>query len=670
MALTNDSSNRASRISRTSAAADKLGPSALWSSVYGLGMALLFIGERGLGAGKPRAVLSIAGGALLLLAMLARIVRSSKSSPDRKSVERSIQSMYALGLLAVAAYFIQSDVPALRGGTNLEATFPKLAVVLAALWPVAWCAAIFAIIPMELAYAPMKRAPKLELGRIRAAQYSGIGMAFILTLAFSLAYASSERDKKIDLAYFRTSRPGESTRKIVRTLDSPITVAVFFPNGNEVREEVDSYLSDLAKESAQLKIEHYDYDIDPGKARDLGVSANGILVFVRGARKEQLGLQVQMEAARAGLRTLDREVQQRLLSAVKPNRVTLLTQGHGERSSEPSGDTDHRPGIRELRNALLDQGHDVRDLGPAEGLATDVPKDATVVMIVGPTKPFAPEEIAALQRFLDRGGRMFLALDPEGGVSMSELLDPTGLKLDLKPLANDQVFAARFHQDSDHANLVTALYSSHPSVSTLSRQGSRAPVVLPGAMAIGGPRPHSPPTNGWSIDYTVHAHFATFTDVNGNFKFDPGDERKGWELAAAATKKSTVPPAPADKSKAAKVEATEQRIFVVGDSDFLTDPAVRFAGNGLLVLDPIRWLMGEESFAGQVTSEADVPISHTRKQDVAWFYSTTFLVPALVLGLGMLVTRRKRRSRSTAAQPSSPSNSPSPPLAPTQGASS
>jgi ABC-type sugar transport system permease subunit len=40
--------------------------------------------------------------------------------------------------------------------------------------------------------------------------------------------------------------------------------------------------------------------------------------------------------------------------------------------------------------------------------------------------------------------------------------------------------------------------------------------------------------------------------------------------------------------------------------------------------------MGDEAFSGQTSTEADVKITHTRKQDVVWFYSTIFLAPALV----------------------------------------
>jgi hypothetical protein len=81
------------------------------------------------------------------------------------------------------------------------------------------------------------------------------------------------------------------------------------------------------------------------------------------------------------------------------------------------------------------------------------------------------------------------------------------------------------------------------------------------------------------------------------------------------------------------------------------------------VLDAVRWLMGDEKFQGEITSEADVPITHTRKQDVIWFYSTIFLVPALVVGLGLIVTRR-RRGPAAGRGPKSPPSSASPPAGP------
>ena len=146
----------------------------------------------------------------------------------------------------------------------------------------------------------------------------------------------------------------------MRNLDQPIEVAVFFPAGNEVREEVDNYLDDLAKESAQLKVTHYDFDIDPLKAKEYGVSANGVMVFVRGARKEQLGLPREIERARRPrCKTLDKEVQQRLMMVVKPPRTAGFTLGHGERTWEKPRER-HRQALRHRDPARRADRSDLR----------------------------------------------------------------------------------------------------------------------------------------------------------------------------------------------------------------------------------------------------------------------------------------------------------------------
>ncbi|HMC94905.1 MAG TPA: Gldg family protein, partial [Polyangia bacterium] len=494
--------------------------------------------------------------------------------------------------------------------------------VLAALWPAIWAAAAWPIVLCEMAYAQVTRAPRIEIGRIRDAMYSGFGLAAALVFAFALAYVSSERDKKVDLAYFRTTRPGEVTRRIVSHLDQPIEIAVFFPAGNEVREEVDNYIQDLAKESSELKTVHYDFDIDPLKAKEYGVSTNSVLVLSRGTRHEQLGLPREIESARNALRTLDKEVQQRLMMIVKPPRVAAFTLGHGERNWEkPTSDTDKRSGIKTFRDILVDQTYDVRTLSAADGLMQDVPKDVSVVMIIGPQKPFLPEELASLNRYIDRGGRLLIALDPENHVTMSEVLKPLDLEYKDETLANDQAFARRTHQDNDHLNLVTATYTSHPSVTTLQRLGPRGFIVLPGAGWINTKRDRK---TGVIVDSPIKAHHATFVDKNGNFAQDPGEDRRAWEVAATAVKK-------------------EARVFVLADSDALSDEVIPIAANQLLAVDVSHWLMGDEAFSGMTSTEADAPISHTRKQDVLWFYGTIFLAPALVIAAGMLVTRRGRR---------------------------
>jgi hypothetical protein len=608
-----------------------VGGSARWSVLWGVGMALVFIGERmiGAGGGASRGVATFGGLALVIAAIVVRGLRTGRAAAERRRAEGLLLRLYGLGLLAVAVYFIQSDVPTLMGGMPLEHSSPKLATVLGALWPAAWIAAAFPVALVELAYAQMAKAPRLELGRLRDAMYSGFGVAFALVFAATVIYVSSERDKKLDLAYFRTSRPGEVVRKMVRTLDQPLEVASFFPTSNEVREEVDNYLKDLAKESGQLTLTHYDFDIDPAKAKEMGVSSNGTLVFSRGRRHELLGLPVQFESARNALKTLDKEVQQRLMLIAQQTKTAVFTTGHGERSWEPAAvATDKRPGIMKLRELLLDQSYDLRAYGASDGLMQEVPKGTTVLVIMGPQRPFLPEESKVVNKYLETGGRALIALDPENHVTLKEILDPLQLEYHDVTLASEQASIPRTHTIADRTNIATATYSSHPAVTTLLRLGNRAPTFFLGSGWIDAKR--NRPTD-IQVDAPIKAHYSTFVDKNNNFEFDPGEQRRSWEITGAASKGL-------------------MRAFVVADSDCFADEAIQAPGNELMALDVMHWLMGDEAYQGLVASEQDLPIAHTRKQDVLWFYSTIFLAPALVIGFGWMSTKRRRQRSAPAAK--------------------
>src|SRR5262249_27424628 len=282
---------------------------------------------------------------------------------------------------------------------------------------------------------------RLEVGRIRDAMLSGFGLACALIFAFAMAYVSSERDKKVDFSYFRTTRPGDSTRNIVRTLKQPVQVGLFFPPANEVADRVKSYFDDLKRESTLLEVSSFDFAVDPAKAKELGATGNGIVTVTRqGGRREALNIGLELEAARTQLRTLDKEVNRRLLLVSRTGHTVFLTTGHSERSPErpPGSETDKRATIKLLRDLLVEQGYQVRNLGLAQGLANEVPAEAAAVLIIGPTRAFLPEEIAALNRYMNRGGKLLVALDPEPDLNMKELLRPLGVEFLPTMLASDQ----------------------------------------------------------------------------------------------------------------------------------------------------------------------------------------------------------------------------------------
>lgn len=609
----------------------------VWSIVYVVGLVLLFVGERLIGAGGARTVVSGLGTLLVVGATVVRGIRALRASDARRIVETWLLLLMGVGIVALVLYAAQSDVWAKLGGVALEKTSPKLNGVFFALWPALMALCLIPTLLVELSYASMNRAPVVESGRVRDALLSGVGVACALIFATSVYYVGSERDAKVDFSYFRTARPGQATRNIIRGLDEPVSVSVFFPPANEVREQVMEYLDDLRRESPTLEVESYDYALEPKKARELGVTGNGTVVLQRGGRKEMMPLGLELAQARGQLRKLDGEFQKRLLKLVKSRQTIYLTTGHGERGSDTIGPVDQRWTIRLLREEWGSQNYDVRTAGLAEGMGNEVPQDAAAVVIMGPTRALLPEEIAALERYLDRGGRIFLALDPDAPeVNLDPLLAKYGLTFHRTTLANDAVLAARTRTISDRANVLSASFSSHPAVTTLGRMGNRLPV----AFFVAGSLESTSRPEGVRVDFTVHSHPRTWNDLDGDFEFDaPQEQRKIYELAAAVSK--TDPKAP----KGADGKPAETRMLVFADSDAFGDPIMQNEGNAYLAVDGMKWLLGEDSYAGETNSEEDAPITHTRKQDVAWFYSTVFAAPLLVLGVGFVFTRRGGRRR-------------------------
>jgi hypothetical protein len=603
------------------------------SLVLALGLVLVWVGERVVEPGL-RTGFTVGGVVFMLLAIGLRASRVNVANTGQ--IERTLLGLHGLSFLSVGLYVWQSDLWARVAGQTLETGWPKLAGSVAALVPAVLLLSLVPTLLVELSYAAMAKAPVMELGRIQEATNAGLSLGFIAIFAFSLQYVVTERDAKKDFSYFRTARPGDATKRLINSLDEPLEVILFFPPASDVAAVTQAYFDELKAESAMLQVQVLDQALEPVKSKDLGVSNNGTVVLKKKDRKELLFLGTEIEKSRTQLRGLDAEVQKRVLQIAKTRRTVYFTQGHGERTQDPVPG-DQRATIDKLWRSLQEQNFDVRTLSAAEGLGQDVPRDAAAVFVLGPTRTFAPPEAAALVEYGKRGGKLFLALDPETGLTYEELLTPLGLGFKPEVLIDDKMFARIGRQASpaDYRNIGTRTFSSHPSVTTLSR--AQAAVLLVG----GGPiRELETHPADLVIDLALRSQATTWNDLNNNYQYDaPPEVKQAYGLLAAVTRR-----APSNKVE------DELRVLVLSDSDAITDDIVdALEGNVRLVLDGMKWLLGEEQLQGATNSELDVPMTRTRAQDSAWFYGTTFLAPVLVLVMGFLVRRRTSRPRTQAA---------------------
>jgi hypothetical protein len=512
-----------------------------------------------------------------------------------------------------------------------EQTLEKYKVILNAIWPIIWASAILPLVFIESSYFSMSKGKRIELRRIGYSKESGITIALCLAILFTLGYMSEEYNIKKDLSYLKTTRPSSSTKRMLRSLTARLDVFLFYPKVNEVKEELISYFKELTKEFKNLRLKSYDQVIELKKAQKYQVTRNGTLVLAQGKRSEKYYVGLRLQEAKEALSKLDMNFQKLFLKVTRGEEVAYFTTGHKERDYESNGEI--RASLKLLSQFLKLQNYTIKHLGIAEGLASDIPEDATIVFIIGPQKQFLKEEIDALSRYLLKGGRLFIMLDPEYETGLTDFLEQFGLKFYPSILSNEQYFVRKTFTKRDYYNLFTNRFSSHPSVTTLSRNSRRLVSIFLSSGYLEKIKPKK--IKKASVHFTVRTMPFTWEDKNQNFQFDSDEHKKIYNIGAAIT-------FPIGEKK----EEKEARIIVLADSDLASDQIIRNVGNLYLLADGIKWLASEEEFVGEISQEEDIKIIHTREEDVIWFYSTIFVIPLSIIGFGVGYTKwRKKKAK-------------------------
>jgi hypothetical protein len=621
--------------------------SAITLPVTLVGLVLLFVGERIIQETASARIALSGLGMTLVVAMVAfRIVIAHRAEGQHKTSERTMAIVALVGGFAVVGYFTTAEpFSAWMVGGMSSAAQQRFGAVMTVAWIVLLLISVVPQVFGEIAMWPMRHAEHIEWRRVRDAVYAGLTLAFAASYGALAVYGASELGVRADYSYFKTSRPSESTLAMLAPMAEDVRVIAFFPPVNEVRDEVMGYLRELQRQSPNVRLEEQDRLLAPALAKEAKVFQDGVIVLMRGAQTESIAVGTEIKAARKTLRQLDTEMQKALTKVLRAQRTAYLTAGHGELNDTKLDDVATGRSALGVKELLEVQNYVIRDLSFVQGLGRDVPEDATVVLVLGPTEPFAPEELASLERYAARGGRLLLALEPEGKANNEQLAKIAGLKFNEGLLCNEESHGIRRRNPSDHAIVFSNRFSTHPSVASLRRLGSRAVFFL-NAGSI-----DKQDDAAGEIDFSIQSLQGTWADLNGNFLFDDPDETKGvFRLVASVTR-------PLEDKKNSKENGTENekqepvetRMVVVADGDALSDATLmnpsHFNGNPQFVVDVIRWLGGEEAFSGLVASTEDVRIEHTKQKDKAYFYLTIFGVPALVLAMGWTGLRRRRRAK-------------------------
>ena len=188
------------------------------------------------------------------------------------------------------------------------------------------------------------------------------------------------------------------TKQILAEIKEPMKITAFLPEGQSDKLTGKELLENYRYQNRLIAVTVMDPERQPLEAQQAGYRMPGNVLLEYQGRRQMANSPTEENLTDAIRKLLNPQ----------SKKIYFLT-GHGERGNKESD----QGSFFLARQALTKEGLEVQDLNLLA--QSQVPADAATVILAGPEKPLFPNEINALQDYLNQGGRVLLLSGaPEG----------------------------------------------------------------------------------------------------------------------------------------------------------------------------------------------------------------------------------------------------------------
>lgn len=438
-----------------------------------------------------------------------------------------------------------------------------------------------------------------------------VGITWLLIAAVAAVYGHNIR---WDLSTGDRFTLSDHARQVLEKVDRPVKIRSFIRTEDARNPYLKDLLWQVSQENELIEYDIVDVNRNPAMAAQFGVSSYGSTVVEAGDKRADFSQPSESLLMSALLKVLQ-----------EPKKIYTLT-GHGECSIS---NTDRHLGCSQMRSALSLESFRVEDLSLIAG--AEIPDDADVLIIPGPMSDFLAVEIVTLGNWLDRGGKLFVLIDPFRAPKLLALLGSYGVEVGANIVIDSENRMAGGEMwstvlsDRNRANLVTSTLKAPPlfslSAGVVARENS-----VKGRQAVtllkSGPR-------SWaSYDASIvdgsEVRFVAGRDVNGPIP-----------VAVEVSEPAAVGGA----------EGLRTRLLVFGDSDFATNRFLDYLGNKDLLVNSVNWLSREDALIStrpqqKTPGKNQFFISQSDAENV--FRVAVLWQPGIFLLVAILVIVRRR----------------------------
>ena len=431
-------------------------------------------------------------------------------------------------------------------------------------------------------------------------------LLFVLVIGL-LAWLSVRYPLQVDWTVNGRNTLSAASQTLLATMDGPIQVTAYVREQSALRDAIARVIGRYQRYKPDLTLHFVNPDLLPDRARELGITGDGLLYVDYGGRGEKLQ-QINEQALTQILQRLSRPGE----------RVVLFLDGHGER--KPLGVANHDLGTfsRELEKiGIRPRPFDL-------ALEARIPPDAAALVIAGPRTPLPPGTLEAILEYMQQGGHLLWLRDPDEPA----VLQPLAAALGIAFLPGVVVDAdAPSLGIKNPAFIPIADYGPHPITEKL-----RAPALLPQAAALA-----VQPAADWTAMVLLESQARSWTEtgpLDGTLRFDQDSAEQSGPLTVGVALSRPRPDA----------APQQQRIVVIGDGDFLSNTYLGNGANLELGLNIFNWLTADDIPILIPPRVAPDPNLNLSAGALAVMAAVLLIgLPATLLASGWLIWFRRRR---------------------------
>jgi len=390
--------------------------------------------------------------------------------------------------------------------------------------------------------------------------------------------------------------------QVVKEIKQPIHIIAFYQTGDASRGSLEALLKEYTQLSDKISYEFVDPQLQPGLAHQYNVQNFGTTVLVSGGKQQSTTGSDEGSLTSAMLK----------LERNKPEVAYYLT-GHGELDFTNTAQS----GASGIKAAMEAQNFSMQPLNLAA--SGKVPSDAALVIVAGPTSPLLPQEVTALESYLDNGGKAIFLVDKGQRQNLEPIAEHYGVQI-----GNGVVIDPAQSLMNDPLSPLITQYQFSPVTKDLPE------LLFQAATSV---TPMASPPSGLQVQPLAQTTDRSWLETNAKtIHFDPGVDPQGpLDVIVSVSR----PIASASGTSA----ATGTEILFVGDVAFATNALTGFApGNNQLLTNAANWLTSNQDLIqiqAKVANDRQLVLSNTQLN--LMLYGSAVFLPLLVLGAGILV---------------------------------